>query len=142
MTGPPAPLVNDFPMWFVINHFGFVMNRMMASDVSDDFYETMLPVKPRKAGVKNDESLTNLDMAINYTNYPVEKSSLPILLVHAKDDPMAKYDEVKKFIEKVQPRTAIFESGGHLLTGHEDEVAKAIKSFIEEVAIISSNNNE
>ena len=72
MTGPSALLVNDFPMWFVINHFGFVMNRMMASDVSDDFYETMLPVKPRKAGVKNDESITNIDMALNYADYPVE----------------------------------------------------------------------
>ncbi len=141
MTGPPAPLVNDFPMWFVINHFGFAMNMMMASDVPDDFYETMLPVKPRKVGIKNDESITNLDMAINYNDYPVEKLSLPILLVHAKDDPLAKYGEVEKFIEKVQPRTAIFETGGHLITGHEEEVSKSIKSFIEEVGKITSNNN-
>lgn len=132
MTGPPAPLVNDFPMWFVINHFGFVMNRMMASDVPDYFFETMLPVKPRKLGIKNDESITNLDMTINYYDYPVETLNLPILLVHAKDDPMAKFDEVTKFIDKAEPCTAIFETGGHLITGHEEDVSKAIKSFIEE----------
>ncbi len=140
MTGPPAPLVNDFPMWFVIKHFSFTMNIMMASDVPDSFYETMLPVKPRKAGIKNDESITNLDMTINYDDYPVEKVNLPILLVHAKDDPLAKFDEVEKFINRLQPQTAIFESGGHLITGHEEEVSKAIKSFIEEVCLMSHNS--
>lgn len=131
MLGPPAPIVNDFPMWFIIKHFGFVMNIMFASDVPDNLYETMLPVKPRKLGIKNDEVLTNLDMTINYDDYPVEKITVPILLVHAKDDPLAKFDEVKKFIARVHCQTAIFETGGHLITGHEDEVSEVIKNFIE-----------
>ena len=132
-AGPPGPLVNDFPMWFVITHFGFAMDRMMASDVPDSFYKTMLPVRPRKLGVKNDESVTNLDMAVSYDDYPVEELSLPILVVHAKDDPLARFDEVEKFIARVQPRTAIFETGGHLITGHEYGVSRAIIDFIEEV---------
>lgn len=131
MTGPPAPLVNDFPMWFILKHFSFAMDIMMASDFPDSFYETMLPVKPRKLGIRNDESLTNLDMTINYDDYSVEEINLPILLVHAKDDPLVKYDEVVKFITKVQPQTAIFETGGHLTTGHEDEVSTIIIDFIE-----------
>jgi len=142
MTGPPAPLVNDFPMWFVINYFGFAMDMMMASDVPDNFYETMLPVKPRKMGIKNDESITNLDMTINYDDYPVEKLNLPILLVHAKDDPLAKFDKVEKFIKRVHPRTAIFVNGGHLIIGHEEEVSKEIKSFIEEVSEMPSKKEE
>lgn len=131
MTGPPAPLVNDFPMWLLLNHFGFAMNMMMASDVPDSFYETMLPVQPRKLGVGNDELLTNLDMAINYDDYPVEEIQSPILVIHAKDDPLARFDEVAKFIGRVDPEIAIYETGGHLITGHENDVSETIIGFIE-----------
>lgn len=130
--GPPAPLVNDFPMWFTIKHLGFVLNAMFASEPSNDLFHTMLPVKPRKPGIKADETMTNLDMDVNYDDYPVEKITVPILLIQAKGDPLVKFNGVEKFIRRVQPRTAIFETGGHLITGHGDEVSKAIKNFIEE----------
>jgi pimeloyl-ACP methyl ester carboxylesterase len=131
MQDPPAPLVNDFPMWFTVRYFKSVMNTMFGSTVPDNLYATILPVKPRKIGIKADETITNLDMDVNYDNYPVEKITVPILVVHAKDDPMAKFDGVEKFIARVQPQTVIFETGGHLISGHGDEVSKAIKSFIE-----------
>lgn len=132
MLGPPEPLVNDFPMWFSINHFRFIMEKMFHSDIPDNLYETLLPVKPRKLGVKNDTNITNLDMLINYDDYPVEEITAPILIVHAKDDPMATIDGVDKFIERVNPQTYIYETGGHLITGHENEVSEVIKEFIEE----------
>lgn len=52
-------------------------------------------------------------------------------MVHAKDDPMAKYESIEKFIARTNAKTAIFETGGHLITGHGDAVSIAIKDFIE-----------
>lgn len=132
MTGPPALFVNDFPMWFFTKYFGFVFKSMFASEIDKSLYETMLPAAPRKKGIKIDESITNIDMDINFDDYEVEKITAPVLVVHAKDDPMAKYENTEKFIARTNAKTAVFETGGHLITGHGDAVSMAIKEFIEE----------
>jgi len=131
MMGPPAPLVNDFPMWFSTKYFGFVFKAMFASEIDKSLYDTMLPVVPRKKGIKIDEKITNIDMDINFDDYEIEKITAPILVVHAKDDPMAKYESIKKFIARTNAKTAVFERGGYLITGHGDAVSIAIKEFIE-----------
>ena len=38
---------------------------------------------------------------------------------------------VEKFIARTNAKTAVFETGGHLITGHGDAVSVAIKQFIE-----------
>lgn len=132
MQGPPAPIVNNFPMWLSTKYFGFIFKSMFNSDINNAVYNTMLPVKPRKEGIMADETITNLDMDINFEDYKVEKITTPILVVHAKDDPMAKYESAQKFISRTNAKTAIFETGGHLITGHGDAVSMEIKKFIEE----------
>lgn len=133
MTGPPDFIVNDFPMWFSLNHLGFIMDMMFgATERPEDLYTTLLPVKPRREGIKIDESITNIDMDINFDSYPIENMTTPILVVHAKDDPMARYENVEIFIERMNPQAEIFESGGHLITGHDQEVSQAILAFIEQ----------
>lgn len=132
MQGPPSLIVNDFPMWLSTKYFGFVFKSMFNSDINNAIYNTMLPVGPRKEGIMADETITNLDMDINFDNYKVEKITVPILVVHAKDDPMAKYESTQKFISRTNAKTVIFETGGHLITGHGDAVSIAVKKFIEE----------
>lgn len=132
MQGPPAPIVNNFPMWLSTKYFGFIFKSMFNSDINNAVYNTMLPVKPRKEGIMADEAVTNLDMDINFDEYKVEKITASILVVHAKDDPMAKYESAQKFIARTSAKTAIFKTGGHLITGHGDAVSIAIKKFIEE----------
>ena len=132
ITGPPAPLLNDFPMWLSIRYFGFVFRAMFASEVDRSFYDTMLPVKPRKSGIKADEEITNVDMDIHYGDYEVEKISNPVLVIHAKNDPMAKYEAVQRFMERTHAKAAVFETGGHLITGHGNAVSTAIKEFMKE----------
>lgn len=129
--GPPNFTFNDFLMWFFIKYFGFVFKSMFKSEIDDSLYNTMLPVNPRKQGIKADETITNLDMDINYDKYPVEKIKAPIIVIHAKDDPMVKFEGIKKFIARTNPQTAIFETGGHLITGNGDAVSKSINSFIK-----------
>jgi pimeloyl-ACP methyl ester carboxylesterase len=131
MMGPPAPFVNDFPMWFSTKYFGFVFKTMFASEIDNSMYETMLPVEPRKKGIKIDETITNIDMDVNFDDYDITKITAPILVVHAKDDPMAKYESAEKLITRTNAKTAVFETGGHLITGHGDAVSIAIKEFIE-----------
>lgn len=131
MMGPPAPLVNDFPMWFSTKYFGFVFKSMFASEIDKSLYDTMLPVEPRKKGIKADETITNIDMDINFDDYKIEKITTPILVVHAKDDPMVKYEGIEKFMARTNAKTAVFQTGGHLITGHGDAVSIAIKEFIE-----------
>ncbi len=130
--GPPAPLLNDFPMWLTIKYFSFVFKAMFASDVNRSFCDTMLPVLPRKSGINADAEITNVDMDIHFDEYEVEKITAPILVIHAKDDPMAKYESVQRFIDRTYATTAIFETGGHLITGHGDAVSTAIRDFMKE----------
>lgn len=131
--GPPSLLLHDFPMWLSSKYFGSAFQSMMGSDISQDFYRTMLPAAPRRAGVIADSDVTNPDMLIHYDSYPVEKITAPILVVQAEDDPVARFSDTQKFIARVHPQTAIFKTGGHLITGHGNAVSKAIQGFINQM---------
>ena len=132
MTGPPKFLVNDFPMWFSTKYFGFIFKSMFGSEIDKTIYNTMLPVSPRKKGIEIDGKITNIDMDINFDDYKIEKIQAPILVLHAKDDPMTKYENINEFINLTNAKNTIFETGGHLITGHKHEVSKTIKNFIED----------
>lgn len=129
-AGPPIPLLSEFPMWLTTKSMGLIFGVLFGSDVDKDFLKTMLPVKPRRKGIETDANITNLDMDLNYEEYPVEEIKAPILVIHAKDDPMVLFDNTEKFIARTHPETALFESGGHLLSGHEKEGSTAVQEFI------------
>ncbi|EOH74307.1 alpha/beta fold hydrolase [Enterococcus malodoratus] len=132
LQGPPAFIVNDFILWFTMKHFGFVFNKMMGSTVStNSLFETMLPATPRRKGVKADSEVTNTDMTLNYDEYPLEQIQVPLLVCHAKDDPMAKYEQIEKLLQRVEADTAICETGGHTIDGNGDFVDRAVRRFIE-----------
>lgn len=132
MMGPPEFLVNDFPMWFSMKYFGFIFNSMMGSKVnSSTLFETMLPVSPRRQCIIMDTGITNIDMTLHYDEYPIEKLKSPVLVIHAKDDPMAKYENIEKLLARIEAETAIFETGGHTIDGNDGEVNKAIEKFID-----------
>jgi len=131
MTGPPTFIVNDFPMWFCLKYFSPIFNSMFGSDNNDsNLLETMLPVNKRRQGVIADTEITNIDMTLHYNEYPLEEISCPILVIHAKDDPMASYDNIQKLLERVTARTAIYDKGGHMLEGHDSYTV--IREFIDE----------
>lgn len=131
MTGPPEAIINDFPMWFSMTYFSVALNTMMGSQAdTSTLYETMLPVSPRKEGIAADTAITNIDMTLHYAAYPVERITAPILVVHAKDDPMTKCSNTELFLDRVHAQTRIFDTGGHLISGHGDAVGAAIREFI------------
>ena len=93
---------------------------------------SMLPVNDRKDGVILDASVTNPDMARNFGDYPIEDFQVPTLIFHAKDDKLASYADTERAVSRFPNCTFIsFESGGHLMTGHGEEIKKAVSDFVE-----------
>ena len=125
-AGPPAFLCNDFAMFLMSPLFEPIMG-MEPSTIYG-----MLPVGERKAGVVLDTSVTNLDMAKNYDDYQVENLQVPILVFQAKDDKLVNYADTEKAIVRFPNCTFIsFESGGHLMEGHGEEIKQAVSKFIK-----------
>ena len=90
----------------------------------------MLPVGDRKDGVVLDASVTNIDMAKKYEDYHIEELQVPTLVFHAKDDKLASYTDTEKAVKRFPNCTFIsFESGGHLMVGHGEEIKNAIYDF-------------
>lgn len=126
-AGPPAFLCNDYAM-FLMNP---LFEPVMGMDASTIY--SMLPVGERKAGVILDVSITNPDMARNYDSYIIEDLQVPTLILHAKDDKLASYADVEKAWDRFPNSTLVsFETGGHLMVGHEEEVKDAVMAFVKE----------
>lgn len=52
--------------------------------------------------------------------------------MHSKDDKMASYSDVQKVLHRFNNKTLCsFETGGHLMKGHEEEVRETLKKFLK-----------
>jgi len=130
MSGPPKFILNDRFMLLCIRNFKGIFYSMFGSkNVPDEVFDNMLPVKPRKNGIINDTEIINIDMAVNFDDYPVENLNIPILVIQAKDDPMVKYEDTEYFLKRVNAELMIFPDGGHLIIGHD--INEGVISFIE-----------
>lgn len=143
IKSPPSFVFYDFPMWLSLKIFKPVFLSMFGIDktqykkatdedrkVIDELFQTILPISNRNQGIINDIRVTNLDMMKNYEQYMIEKISVPVLILHAKDDPMASYENMvmmKNRLKNVKMIT--FEKGGHLIFGSGKEVRNAIINF-------------
>lgn len=148
--GPPHFLLGDFPFWLMTGPARGAMFAMFGLDRKayrtapeearrgvDEVFETLLPMEPRRAGVINDEEVTNLDMSHNYAAYPLEELRAPTIVFQAKDDPLAKYEKVKRAAARIPNCDLnIFEDGGHLLFGQDEAIDRALGAFLEENGIV------
>lgn len=126
-AGPPAFLCNDFSMYLISPLFEPLMGMEPSAIYS------MLPVDERKDGVVLDASVTNIDMARNYDDYPVEDLQVSTLVFHARDDKLASYTAAEKAVKRFPDCTFIsFENGGHLMKGHQEEIKEAVSKFTRE----------
>jgi pimeloyl-ACP methyl ester carboxylesterase len=125
--GPPSLLCNNFGMWLLSPFFGPVMG-MESSTI-----HSMLPVSERRDGMIMDASVTNPDMARNFDEYGVENLQVPTLVFAAKDDKMSSYALMEQAINRFPNHTFIvFETGGHLMEGHGEEIDTALDQFLQE----------
>ena len=126
-AGPPPFLCNDYVMFLLSPMFEPIMGMEQSTIYS------MLPINDRKVGVILDASVTNPDMARDFGEYPIEDLQVPTLIFHAKDDKLASYIETERVVARFPNCTFIsFESGGHLLTGHAEEIKEAVSDFVED----------
>lgn len=143
--GPPGFVYRDGIFQFMINHmqgnllnmFGITKEEFLSADSTEKkqlkiLFHNLLPINPRRPGILNDVEITNPDVNINYADYPLEEIEIPFLILHAKNDPMAKYSIMKSAVQRLPyAETIIYEKGGHLLFGHNKENRKVISKFID-----------
>ncbi|NLJ70190.1 MAG: alpha/beta hydrolase [Clostridiaceae bacterium] len=124
---PPEPLLSDYVMYLISPLMPALMG-MPASTVG-----TILPIAERKDGVILDGKLTNPDMERNYDQYPIEEINLPVLILHSEDDTVASFDKVENVKQRFANLTIVtFPDGGHMMTGHSEEIDKALDDFINQ----------
>jgi len=90
----------------------------------EDVMRLILPVSQRQAGIVND----GLNSA-SLVRYPLEEIRAPTLIVDAAD--VSTYPKSKYTAEHIPGATFIaYETGGHLLIGHEEESRAAVSDFL------------
>ncbi|MGI6700210.1 MAG: alpha/beta fold hydrolase [Christensenellales bacterium] len=124
---PPEPLLSDYAM-YLISPLMPAMMGMPASTV-----QTIQPVSQRKEGVLIDGKLANPDMERHFDQYPIEELSVPVLIMHSEDDPVASYQKVENVQHRFPNLTLVtFPDGGHMMTGHDAEIDKALDDFLNQ----------
>lgn len=128
-SGPPSIILHNFIIWFSLKFFGSFFNKMFGSkQLNTSLMNSLLPVNIRRQGIIIDTKYTNTDMNLHYQSYPLEKIQCPILVIHAKNDPMAKFENIEKLLHRVNAETLLSETGGHLLEGFDFTVS--LKAFL------------
>lgn len=143
---PPEPLAgamfrSDFVFWLLTTYFrssmrsimgvpkGFELTPEHEADIAE-VMETILPVNPRSDGALFDMYVSNPD--IN-TGYPLEEITVPVLIINAVDDPLARYENARSMAEQIPgAKLVTVDSGGHMLLGHEERIRSEIVEFLEQ----------
>ncbi|MGI6091068.1 MAG: alpha/beta fold hydrolase [Saccharofermentanales bacterium] len=124
---PPEPLLSDYAMYLISPLMPALMG-MPASTV-----KTIQPVVDRKVGVILDGKLTNPDMERNFEQYPIEELKVPVLILHSEDDPVASFEKVENVKHRFPDLTLVsFPDGGHMMTGHSEEINQALDNFLRQ----------
>lgn len=134
-----ALFATDLPLWAVMRFSPRALApvfdarpeltaQMTATEATflDEMIAAFLPVTGRRAGLANEGAA--IDPA-----QPIDPGAIraPVLIVHANDDrltPVATAQFTARGIPGAETR--IFETGGHLLLGHHDEVRQRIAAFL------------
>jgi len=147
-TGPPDAILRDWVFWALVTHAPWVFRRLFgvsprayrdASRVErervDDLLDTLVPVAPRKLGIRTDTRVTNTEIVDRSDEYTLEALSAPTLVVHARDDPLASFDDAKRMADRIpNAEFRAYETGGHLVFGHGDGVRDTVTEFVTAAA--------
>ena len=94
-----------------------------------ELVDSLFPVAPRSDGIAFDAFVSNPDV----NDVPLEDITVPVLFVHAEDDPLASHDAAVRAARRIPHATLdSLDSGGHLTLGHADHVRRRIEEFFTE----------
>lgn len=64
-------------------------------------------------------------------NYPLEALTVPVLIIHAKDDPLVSYQAARRAAGHIPgARLVSTERGGHLFLGDREDIAREVTAFL------------
>ena len=105
---------------------GFPQDEKQAAYV-EEMLDSIFPLKPRSAGAIFDAFSSNPEI----NDYPLEQISVPTLIIHSEDDPLASYDAAATAANRIPGAVLVaLESGGHLGLGQTETVKEAIAGFL------------
>jgi pimeloyl-ACP methyl ester carboxylesterase len=141
-SGPPAfvldyLLASDFLAWTMVHLApNFVVRvagvpRSLDSQVTPQFRKQLvdwfLPAGVRHIGLAHDMRTTTPVAP----DLPIEQLRMPVMLVSAADDPYKTADVVRySALRLPAAKVVIFESGGHVLLGQDDQVRREVQRFL------------
>jgi len=89
--------------------------------------ESLLPVRPRKAGALFDTYVSNPDVQA----YPLEDIGAPTLIINAKDDGLSAFENAARAATRIRSSKLIaVERGGHLLLGSERLIQREVSAIV------------
>lgn len=141
-SGPPQFIFkSNFLYWFMMKLVG---KRMMTMFVPQTILDTLpksdlsrivegilfsaLPVTKRTKGIVFDLSISN--PSIN-TDVPFANVKSPTIIINAIDDPATLIEGARNLAIRIpNSQLLTFNTGGHLLLGHKEEIRNQINKFI------------
>jgi pimeloyl-ACP methyl ester carboxylesterase len=147
MTLPPKPVIrflfgSDFLMWTMTTHLQGVMKPAIGvpegypltdaqQTVISDTIRSVLPIERRTEGFVFDMFTSNRDMDQHPEHYPMEEILVPTLIVHAVDDPLAKYENAQALAARIPNAELLaIPNGGHLFLGTEQIARTGIAKYL------------
>jgi pimeloyl-ACP methyl ester carboxylesterase len=132
---------SDFLYWVTVKSFGESMMKMFVPEsiikkkskqerriLINDIFLAGFPISNRTKGVLFDTYISNpsIDEVI-----PFENIKLPVLIIHAIDDPAPPVEGARTISGKIPNcKLVIYETGGHLILNHENEIKETIRNFV------------
>jgi pimeloyl-ACP methyl ester carboxylesterase len=151
-TAKAAPQANrllvrsEFPMWTLRTFARPIMDRLAgvpkgfpltAADTGrvTGILDSMVPVLPRAEGVIFDFFTSFPDV----NHYELEAITVPVLIVHAADDPVAPYDGAQRAAGRIPGARLIrADRGGHLMLGRQQAVRAELAAFVEPPGLLAT----
>jgi pimeloyl-ACP methyl ester carboxylesterase len=95
--------------------------------ITADLIDSFFPVALKTEGVTFDAFVA--DPEVN--NYPLEALTVPVLIIHAKDDPLVSYQAARRAAGHIPgARLVSTERGGHLFLGDREDIAREVTAFL------------
>lgn len=93
---------------------------------ASEFLRTMHPISLRKAGIYNDREY-------NIHDYPIERITVPTLVIHAGDDSLVPFAQGQYTAQNIPGARLIKQqSGGHFLMGEHEKVRSEVEEFLKQ----------
>lgn len=143
---PPKPFMkivfgSDFCYWSIIKLFGRNMIQMFVprsivkklsksqrTELINNIMLSGLPISKRTKGILFDTYISNpsIDEGLAFKNI-----KLPTLIIHALDDPAPPIEGAREISAKIPYSELVtYDTGGHLILDHEQEIKNTIHNFI------------